>query len=404
MQIRYNPMAADFAARAYDVYRHFQLEEPFHRTPFGSIVVTRYADVKALLQHPSTRSVALSDTFTIRSGLVEGEAGKLETLQRSLRDFLFFINGEKHRDLRRIFNSLMSADKIENAKNYFLETLQDKERFLSEADQIEVQRDLAVPIAMSFAAGLIGLPREDIPWLGKMIRSLSKTIDAFVPLQEYVETEADFSRFLEYLEDLIRRRSLDPQDDLITEATRVIDMGSAEQREAIIHNLILLSLAGSVTMTDTIGNSVLALCENSSAIEQLKTHPEWAGTAGDEIFRYYSPVEFVGRKAEETITIDTGTIPKGTIFCCVIAAANRDPSVFEKPDQLIVNRKPNPHIAFGHGAHACLGARAARYEITEMLPLLVRHLGNFERMDSAPEWRRSVVFRGQETLKLQRTV
>ena len=127
--------------------------------------------------------------------------------------------------------------------------------------------------------------------------------------------------------------------------------------------LALLLAAGFETTTALLTNGLIALVENPDQAAWLRAHPDAAPSAVEELLRYDSPVQMLfGRRATQPLDLPGVHLEPGQRVVSVLGAANRDPSVFEAPDALRLDRRGAPHVSFGGGVHYCLGAPLARLE------------------------------------------
>jgi cytochrome P450 PksS len=211
---------------------------------------------------------------------------------------------------------------------------------------------------------------------------------------------------MRFFRKLIHLRRAEPRDDLLTALVQAEEQGDRLSEDELISMIFLLLLAGHETTVNLIGNGTLALLQHPEQLQKLRENPELIGSAVEELLRYGNPVEQPSpRFAREEIHLDGHVIPQGATVMPLLASANRDESMFENADKLDITRKPNRHVAFGMGAHYCLGAPLARLEGTIALQQLVRR---FPQMKLAvPEeqlrWRGSVGLRGLKALPLRLT-
>jgi cytochrome P450 len=138
--------------------------------------------------------------------------------------------------------------------------------------------------------------------------------------------------------------------------------------------------------------------QNPGQREALSANPELIVSAVEELLRYDSPVQKMGRIALADIHIAGKQIEKGQLVCFSFAAANRDPEQFESPNQLDIARKPNRHLAFGHGLHYCVGAALARLEGQIAINSILRSLPKLELANEKLEWHRNFTLRGLKSL------
>lgn len=168
--------------------------------------------------------------------------------------------------------------------------------------------------------------------------------------------------------------------------------------DELFANCVLLMIAGHETTTNLIGNGILALLQNPGQREALSSNPDLIVSAVEELLRYDSPVQKMGRIALADIHVAGKQIKKGELVCFSFAAANRDPEQFESPAQLDITRKPNRHLAFGHGLHYCVGAALARLEGQIAVNSVLRCLPKIQLAHDNLEWYRNFTLRGLKSL------
>ena len=148
-------------------------------------------------------------------------------------------------------------------------------------------------------------------------------------------------------------------------------------------------LAGYETTSGAMGMSLLYLAEHPEQRRQL--HGDVDGlvhTAVNELLRYLSPVQVFCRNATHDLDLHGETIPAGDVVLLAYGAANHDPRVFETADRCVLDRRPNPHVAFGHGRHLCLGANLARLELTIMIETFAKLFPDFGlEPEQPPVWK-----------------
>jgi cytochrome P450 len=141
------------------------------------------------------------------------------------------------------------------------------------------------------------------------------------------------------------------------------ETGDRLTEDELIAMIFLLLIAGHETTVNLIGNGTLALLENPQQLSKLLSNPDMLKSAVEEMLRYYSPVELATERwAREDLLVAGTLIPKGELVFLSLGSANRDPAQFPEPHVFNIDRSPNRHLAFGHGAHYCLGAPLARLE------------------------------------------
>jgi cytochrome P450 len=148
-------------------------------------------------------------------------------------------------------------------------------------------------------------------------------------------------------------------------------------------------------------NGVLSLLRHRDALTALAEHPtERSGAIVEETLRFESPVHLAGRVVREDVECEGYRFCEGDSVVCCLAAANRDPQAVADPDRFDPSRPKIRHVSFGSGIHACLGVGLARHEARAAFEALAPILRRAELIDAEPAWRRSVLFRSLETLRL----
>jgi cytochrome P450 len=209
--------------------------------------------------------------------------------------------------------------------------------------------------------------------------------------------------FLAMLDGLVERRRAAPGDPDADVLTRLIQGEVGGERLSpteLLHNCIFLLNAGHETTTNLIGNGVHALLTQRAQYERLVAETALLPTAVEELLRFESPLQLNNRLATAPIDLPGFRIEPGAFITLAIGAANRDPAAFDAPDVLDIARKPNLHVAFGHGAHACAGMNVARLEARIALAALARRLPDLA-LDGAPERDARVRFRGFRRLPVK---
>jgi cytochrome P450 PksS len=204
-----------------------------------------------------------------------------------------------------------------------------------------------------------------------------------------------------YLKRIFKERRADPHDDLITALVQAEEDGQRLTEDELLAMVFVLLIAGHETTVNLIGSGALALLEHPDQMRLLRQKPELIKNAIEELLRFVSPVEqATERYAREDVTLHGIAIPKGEMVLAVIASANRDEHQFADPDRLDITRENVKHLAFGQGAHYCVGAPLARLEGQIALQTLVERMPNLG-LATAPQtlrWRPGLTVRGLEAL------
>lgn len=261
--------------------------------------------------------------------------------------------------------------------------------------EFEFVEGFAYPLPVMVIAGLLGIPPEDHArfreWSTAIVASADPgdELDLEQSQQAYTEMEA-------YFEALLEDRRADPRDDLLSRLVAAGDLSAAE----MFGFAVLLLAAGNLTTTNLIANAVWSFGEGgyTNAVRSGSVDLE---PAIEEVLRYRSPVQALHRWTSEELTLGDANLTDGTSVVVWVNAANRDPAAFEDAESFVPDRRPNPHIAFGHGVHTCLGASLARLEGRIALRTLFERFEHLEPVTEGLRPQGSVMVYGPASLPVR---
>jgi len=240
---------------------------------------------------------------------------------------------------------------------------------------------IAAPFPLAVVASVLGIPHGDWP---RLLRWTNEVIGKEDPeYRQPGETPGQTAKRARgevhaYFRHLIDQRRREPRDDLVTELTRGEIDGAPLSDEQLVLYCELLVEAGNETTRNAITGGLLAFCEHRDEWEKVRDRPELLADGVEEILRWVSPISHFTRTATEDCTVRGEKVRAGEQVALYFASANRDEDVFEQPFEFRVDRRPNPHLAFGFGEHFCMGAQIARVEIETIFRLLLARLKSFE--------------------------
>ncbi len=268
-----------------------------------------------------------------------------------------------------------------------------------EGDTADLSHDFARPIPALVIGAILGVPPEDrhlfYSWshdLGQMVFAVSP---GSAPEESVGRATTEFSAFFSRLID--RERAAPSGTILSTLVAQNSDLTAME----LIGACTLLLFGGHETTTTLLVNGIGILLERPDSLSWLRDHPEADATAVEEFLRVQGPARALPRKIMAEHERGGQTLKAGqNIFLCV-AAANHDANIFSNPEELNLERSPNPHLGFGWGLHYCLGASVARMEARIALRTLLNRYPHIEAIGEVPPARASTMGYGRRPLKVR---
>ncbi|MEL6750693.1 MAG: cytochrome P450 [Pseudomonadota bacterium] len=401
-----NPLSPAFAANPYPTYAALRAHDrPQHSETTGMVMLACYGDVSAIATNPAmVRSLAEHESAADASARQrEANWHDMPFHERVVQFSLLDSDGETHRRLRKLIFGDFTARAVaplEPMVGEFVEGLLD-ELVPQTENEIDFIAAFAAHVPGHVIGHLLGAPAEDAPQLRQWSEDVVSYFDVDRTDAKKARAETATRDFYHYLEDLKRQRERAPKDDLIS---RMIEQERAGQftGDEFISTCMLILMAGHGSTIDVLGSGLHTLMQHPDAMADLRADPSLLPTAIQEMFRYESPLPFFHRHALENVTLRGHHFPAGTTFGLLYGAANRDPEAFDAPDTFDIRRTPNRHLAFGQGAHLCLGNHLARLNMKVIFETL---LSRFTRIEpNGPvEWKLGLSVRGLKTLPVHLT-
>jgi cytochrome P450 len=340
----------------------------------GQVHFDEKAQCWQVLGHPETSAI-LSDPAVFSSDLTALQP-KQDDLELFQRGNFVQMDPPQHRKLRTLVSQAFTPRVVAGVEPRIAELTtqllgQVGERF----DLIDA---LAYPLPVVVIAELLGIPPSDRglfhEWADVLLGQEVDPDQAVAEVSEQaLKAVAPTMRqmnayFLEY----IKSRRANPGTDLTSKLVQAEVDGQRLADEEIVGFVGLLLIAGHITTTATLGNSLVSFQDNPEAAAQVRADPMLLPAAIEEVLRVRTPFPRLGRIAKVDTEVGGVLIPARQIVVPWLAAANRDQRVFTDPDRFDIHRTPNPHLSFGHGIHFCLGAPLARLEARVAMRLLLQ--------------------------------
>ena len=399
---RFDPLSAEFAADPYAVYARMRaLDGLFPFPELGMLLVTRQRDVAAIVadMRLPRMPAGILDADELERRQRQDNFHDMPNHARFVQFSMLNSDGAVHDRLRRqvfrMFTPALIAGQRAAIEAYVSRLVCD----LAGAGEVDFVANLAVHVPGHVIGHLLGVPDADCPMLRRWSESIVQYFDVDRSAERKALAEATAAEFADYLRALKADRLRVPKDDLVTRLVEAERAGEMSEDE-FISTAMLILMAGHGSTIDVLGSGMHALLRFPQEMERLRADPALMPTAVQEMFRFESPLPFFDRYAAEEVEVGGTLYPRGTRFGLLYGAANRDPDHFADPDRFDVGRTPNRHLAFGGGAHFCLGNHLARLDMDIIFSTLFRTFRRIELIE-APLYKRSLSVRGPIALKLR---
>lgn len=370
--------------RPYAYYEKLRRENPIYRASPIQWVFTEYEDAISLLQNPLCSHWGQDpDTQLMMFG---GQGMIAKTLFAFAPDANLpyrkkIVHGLAAKNLK-FETEAMNSEAIK-----IMEKLNGKK-------EIDFMKDYAHPFTFNTISRIIGVPENDIAKLTALVSSLPNGYFHFIFNSEITGSGLEFINFLK---SLIRLKRDSPENDLCSALVEACDANNDDE-SFVLSLLILLFYAGHDNMMNFLGNAIYALSEHKNEESELRSNPDYVDASIDEMLRYDSPVQFFLLFAKDDFNYKGKTIKAGSQLLVSVGAANRDPKVFENPNNIVLGRKPL-HISYGAGAYRCIGAKLAQLQAAAGIRKFIELTNSYTV--NAVNWRTSpFVQRGPTSLKL----
>jgi len=317
---------------------------------------------------------------------------------------MLFQNPPDHTRLRRLVQKAFTPRRVEQLRaeiqritDGLLDDLAKKWRI---DGTVDIVADFAYPLPVAVIMALMGIPTTDHEKFHSWSQALVDSLDLLGDPSREPAISAAHSGFRAYFDQLIEERRGHPTDDLLSALIAAEEAGDRLTANELYLNARLLLIAGYETTVGLIGNGTLALLKNPTQLSHLQNEPALIGNAVEELLRYDSPIQMVGRTALETVDFFGQRIEQGQSVGIMVGAANHDPTRFDQPAQLQLDRLQVQHLSFGGGIHYCLGAPLARLEGQIALQTLFHRFSHMRLVTENPIYRDNYVFRSLTALPI----
>lgn len=366
----------------------------------GTLLLTRYADVRGVLNDLDLwRDPLRANAEAIMSRRFVEQVDS--SLPRTSTTSILLLDHPDHARVRQPLAQALYArvarfrPEVERIVDETLDAIGPDAEF-------DLMARFCVPIPIDVIASILGVDRTRLGEFREWSEGLIQSLNFFRTPEQEAAMHAASAALSEYFTAAMAERRTAPRDDLISDMVQLQAAGAALSDDELRINLTALLVGGNLTTTDLIGNGVRQLLLHPAELAKLRADPGVVNAVVEEVLRYDPPVDNTGRIASRELAFEGCPYRAGQSLSVSLRGANRDPEVFEDPHRFDVSRKRRPHVAFGGGAHICIGAPLARLEAQVALVRLFDRFPDLRLAEpDAPQWRTLPGFRGLERLPVR---
>jgi cytochrome P450 len=385
----------DYYRDPYAVLSRIREDAPVYRSAvLNGWLISRFRDVAMVLRDNKHFSAKMFGKMVKRTPETHALVELIEN------NMIGTLDPPEHTRLRRILvEGIFTPARLAALRTTVIAIANQVFDKLETGKSMDVIGDLTQPVAFGFLARFLGVAPEDagkfLTWAGHVAEFMLQTHADDDAVRRGVEA---FAEIRAYVEAQIEQRVAQPADDifgLLVEVRERENLGSDE----ILATAMQMVFAGASTSANGLANTIYLLLRNPEQFEALRADP--AGlvhAAFEEGLRCESPVFFTYRISTADVTFQGTTIPAGETVIVNLGGANRDADVFPNPERFDLSRPRGAHVAFGFGAHLCLGERLARLQGEVVLQELIRRFPNLHLSGAEPQWKQNFGLRELRSL------
>ena len=388
-KVAYDPFDPVVQDDPYPVYRQLRESAPVYRCQERDTwVLSRHGDVDQALMDPDLFSSA-KGIFPTRQGL---------DMTATFLPMMIMMDAPRHTAMRAIVSRAFTPRRIVGLEDSIRAMTAELFSGLDGANDCDLVQDVAGPLPAMVIADLLGIPRDDRAqfrtWSSTLVQGDPSSPEA---MQSALTAAASL---YEYFTAFVAERRTHPTEDLITALVQAELGGQRLTDEELLGFCLLLLVAGHETTTNLIANAAVVLAEHPQVRDRLAADAALVPHAIEELLRYDSPVQGLARTLTRDLTLHDVPMREGDTVLLLFGSANRDDAAFPDPDVFDLDRRPDSQVAFGRGAHFCLGAALARLEAGILLPEMLHRMPYWQPDLARAQRLRSGPIRGYAQLPL----
>ena len=371
---RFDPGSPEAQSDPYAVYARLREQDAVCRIGPGTYGVTRHEDVSRLLRDPQLGSEFPMQYHEMSSGV--GAASSF------FSRIVLYRDPPVHTRLRRLLGAAFTPASVRQLRPRIEALVADLLREPLTSGRFDAVATVCYPLPVLVVCELMGIPPEHRAEVRHYAADLGKAFAALVPQGDRAAANAAVDWLRSFVATVIEDRRLRPSTsdtpDVLTRLMTAEIDGERLSHDEVVDNAVFAFFAGFETTMNLLSAAFAYLGDNPQAQAELRADPMLLPTAVEELLRIEPPIQGAARLLHADVPVGRYTLRAGRVAVLLIGSANRDPAVFEAPDELRLDRTPNPHVSFGGGAHLCMGAALARAEADVLLTFLLENTRHLE--------------------------
>jgi cytochrome P450 len=377
------------SADPYPHYARLRRLNPVLVQQTGPVYVTGYRECLEVIREPGFHAQNAAWMDTVKPGWRE-HPGLVATT-----DAFLFKDPPEHTRLRRLVAGAFTQRQAVALREYITglsaRVLDQVADAGADGATVDLHEILAATLPISVVGHILGVPEADHPILREPLEGLRLSVDGGNRANNLDLIDRGGTALVEYFGALAAQRREDPKDDVVSALAAASDRAVLTEDE-LQQTLTLIFSAGIESMVDMLLNGLAGLLGHPEQMDLLRADPAlWPG-AVEEMMRYDTPVQAMGRIPGQDSVISGVPVPAGRLVIIMLGAAHRDPRTYHDPDVFDLTRTDTAVLSFGGGVHHCLGAPLARMQASVFLPALLNRFPGLHL--AGPPVRRGFVLRG----------
>jgi len=292
------------------------------------------------------------------------------------------MDAPDHLKRRKLVSRGFTPARVRATRDHVKEICDDLVDRVCERGECDFVRDLAAPLPMVVIGDMLGIPASDrdalLRWSDDMLRSLSGDPESLAA------AAAAFGEYNGYARTMIAERRAAPRDDLVSVLVHAEVDGAHLTDDEIVMETLLLLVGGDETTRHVTTGGMLQLLAEPETKARLTADLDLLPNAVEEMLRWVTPIKNMARSTTCAVDLEGASLPAGAKLVVLYESANFDDRQFAAPEVFDIERAPNDHVAFGFGAHFCLGASLARLELVVMFERLLQRMPDLELASNEP--------------------